>query len=165
MSEIVINDGEDVQEIKVRYRGIEVIYDEQRDKWKAAIDDSWFERTGLSEAKKKIDDFFRAEHEIEREFVLYYCGRWNRENYEVVEITSIQDGGKSAWITRSKQERGRGKTREKVDMERLFRDCPENRGAVERIRQINDRTEALHNEAKEIAESMIKFNPTFKVGK
>jgi hypothetical protein len=148
MSKMQAKIGEDMDEIKIEYRGETITYREDINRW------TWQGARGdghisLAAARQSIDKALGGEKgkpKFKRREALYSDGYW--DTFKLVEVTS-QDND-YYWVKI-------GKERKKLHRMSLFADSPENQEKISQIQALIDEANQLHQKARAIRASMQRF--------
>jgi hypothetical protein len=139
-----------VEEIKIDYRGFEINYNEEYERWKCEINpNKWFEKQTLKECKKSIDGFLKRETDFQRIDVYRTVG-WGSERFLKVTITSITEEGE-VWIREEKGERS------KVERKYLLKINDNNTSLIEKYKEQDKIIKAATKEQENLIEQFDKF--------
>lgn len=150
--------------IVVEHEGIDIQYDEVRNRWEVDDEDHGItlSRQSLEEAKKGIDQALKSKGKGRfARFKAWTKGSWGAGRvYTLVTITSMieRDGPYSsnqAWVTYPSTAKGRNRpNREKMLTTYLYKDTARNRERIQKINELHGQIRKLEDKYKKIEEKL-----------
>lgn len=134
--------------IEIKYKGTEIRYDEEDNKWICGEYD--LEKDSLSKIKKTLTINMAEELKAKKIFV-YKKQFWGDAEFERVTIVSYPEGDKDAWT------RDGGGRRSKESIECLYECSDVNETRIDQIKKLRKEKEKIGKEIKIVEGKMIKF--------
>lgn len=144
------------ESLKVTHGGIEIVYNEESTRFVYELNGRERSSESLALARAAID---KPDPKEKSKFVRSkaFCGSVYGNPFEVVEVTSVAEGGYSSdskyfWIVR-------GGRRQKESNHRLFAFTPENEALVAEIQSIEAEIKKLGGKKQAVGQKMKPFAP------
>ena len=136
--------------IRVTHKGYDITYSELRDCWTSTVTPTRTstKRDSLEDAKKRIDNFLKAENKFKSMQAIFEGGWRDTASFRDVTITSVTDHGE-AWIKTDKGER------KKLSPDTfLAKSNEKNKAIVEQLSDLKKGKEKIQRKMDDLKDSM-----------
>ena len=136
--------------IRVTHKGYDITYSELRDCWTSTVTPTRTstKRDSLEDAKKRIDNFLKAENKFKSMQAIVEGGWRDTASFRDVTITSVTDHGE-AWIKTDKGER------KKLSPDTfLAKSNEKNKAIVEQLSDLKKGKEKIQRKMDDLKDSM-----------